>query len=388
MIDETVMPNGFSRADGLGADVRPGTATPSGSVIIRGSSDADSEETTALEEYPESPEIERGEQATITHRMRTGWTDALTRIESLYRGVLQEDQFGNLSAILSAKITHRKGGMADLDVVSEGRFDPPPDEFEVNPVELGVNIMKHPRYFYALQGSTPDEGILNQMVIRKLQDYFENTTSTQRDSIAFQIWASLTFPGTVVGGYATSDGATSATDYNGDVVPVETITGTDMAKRAALEIISKYWRGTETPYIVGIEISWSSYYFLPIEMNLGGYVEDPVLDAVPQLPTEFISTVEPADPNYNIFSFIAEWNPQSYSESGLIDGDLSISWLRKADRLQKNRLVYKITRTWWGSPVGFWDEELYTRNDRPQIADDFLTITPAQNAPLPALPTA
>lgn len=388
MIDETVMPNGFSRADGLGADVRPGTATPSGSVIIRGASDADSEETTVLEEYPDSPEIERGEQATITHRMRTGWTDALTRIESLYRGVLQEDQFGNLSAILSAKITHRKGGMADLDVVSEGRFDPPPDEFEVNPVELGVNIIKHPRYFYALQGDTPDESILNQMVIRKLQDYFENTTSTQRDSIAFQIWASLTFPGTVVGGYATSDGATVATDYNGDVVPVETITGTDMAKRAALEIISKYWRGTETPYIVGIEISWSSYYFLPVEMNLGGYVEDPVLDAVPQLPTEFISTVEPADPNYNIFSFIAEWNPQSYSESGLIDGDLSISWLRKADRLQKNRLVYKITRTWWGSPVGFWDEELYTRNDRPQVADDFLTITPAQNAPLPALPTA
>ena len=69
----------------------------------------------------------------------------------------------------------------------------PPDEFSIVPVELGVNIIKHPRYFYAFMGdgygSTTE--YQNQMVIRLLQDYMENPSANYRDAIIRMLYDSL-----------------------------------------------------------------------------------------------------------------------------------------------------------------------------------------------------
>lgn len=382
-IDNTIFPNGFSRADGLDGNV--GTPDEPGQVRhFQGGQEVDLDEVT-LQEYSDSPEIERAEKATITHRTHTSENDATTRLLTMGRGTRMTDQWGNQSVVLSAKYTQKPGKMADLTVVSEGRFfDPPPDEFALDAVELGVNILKHPRYLYALQGADDDEYLLNQQVIKLLQAYMENPSVGTRDSISFQLWASLTFPGEVQNGVPISDGETDATDWNGDDVTVQTTTGTDLAKRAALEIIQKFWYGIDTPYIVGLEMTWSSFYFIPPYLNLGGYVEDPILDAYPQVPLEYVSVTEPPTANNLIFDAIPLLNPQCYASNGIQGGPLQISWLRKADRIEKQGYIYKVTRRWWGAPVGYWDPDLYTNFDRPSVPDDYTLVTPGRNPPIPA----
>ena len=74
-VDNTA-PSGLDRADGseVNGVQFPGTATPQGVIFVKTPSGAydvlDFLDGTAtvFEEYPDSPEIERAEQATITHR--------------------------------------------------------------------------------------------------------------------------------------------------------------------------------------------------------------------------------------------------------------------------------------------------------------------------------
>lgn len=362
-MDETEIPNGFSRADGLSG--RPGTTTPANAIRAQ-HAEGDAVDEIVLQEQPDSPEIERAEQSTISHTMTLPYGDALTRLTFLGRGTLMEDEYGNESIVLSSRVTHQKGGMALLTVVGRALFDPPPDEFNLTPVELGINIIKHPRYFYAFLGSGygSAEELQNQMVIRLLQDYFDNASAAHRDAITAMI------SGSIGNNAGTGD---QPPPWNGRAFPATSqVSGTDMAKRAALEIIQKYWRGTETPYIVGFEMTWRQHYFIQPELNPGGIVEDPIYDAVPQVPLDFVSVVRPPDIDENIFQLMPGWNPQCYSDDGTPDGDISISWLRKADRLDYNFPIYTVTRTWWGSPVGYWDEQIYSREERPQVADDYL----------------
>ena len=171
-------------------------------------------------------------------------------------------------------------------------------------------------------------------------------------------------------GQAVSDTLKSWRDKN-----LTTIPGTDLAKRAAMEIVAKYWRNEETPYIVGYEIEWSVYYFLPQFMNPGGYVEDPVLDATPQLPDYFWSPYQngliSSETIWDDFRF---FNPQCYSSTGQYSGDTIISWLRKADRVEYERTWFKVTRRWIGTPIGFWDADLYSQNGRPLLPSQFQQI--------------
>lgn len=365
------LPSGFDRADGLYG--RLGTPTPVGAVEADRAGATMTVDQVGPEELPDSPTIERGEQATISHEYETSWEDGLTRIVGLGRGLLQVDSGGNLTKMLSASIRHVKGGMCRLGTVSEGlSFDNPPDQFQIMPVELGVNIIKHPRYLYAFLGNSPTEEKLNQMVIRMLQNYFENTSSAYRDALHELIKASLTNLGTV-GTPPPPYGET--TDPSGSVVGafVGLLQGTQLAKRAALEILQKYWRNIETPYVVGYQIDWSSFSYLPEYLNPGGYIEDPITEATPQLPSYFWSPVFPPD-GRTIFDALAAINPQCYSSNGTPQGAVNISWMRKADTMDYERTWYKTTRTWIGSAVGFWDAELYSAVKRPTVPDDYLPV--------------
>jgi hypothetical protein len=359
---------GFDRADGIAG--RLGTATPAGAVEVDVSGQTGTvAEFMPIEELTDSPTIERAEQATLTHKFRMSYDEAMNRIQWLGRGLVREDSFGNVFKLLSASIQHEKAGTAVLTTVDESiSFDSPPDQFSVVPVELGISIIKHPRYFYAFlgdgYGSATEQK--NQMVIRMLQNYFDNVSAAYRDSLTKKLKESLGTDGAEDAdepGYNSEDGSFNAT----------LITGTDMAKRAAMEIIQKYWRGEETPYIVGYQIIWASFYFRPPYLNPGGYIENPMSDASPQLPDYFSSPNYPPD-SATIFDFIAAINPQSYSSNGLSNGAVNISWLRKADDIDYERTWFKISRTWIGSPVGFWDTELYSSGARPQSADDYLVI--------------
>jgi hypothetical protein len=313
-----------------------------------------------IEEFPDSPEIERAEQATIRHRFSLSWTDATTLIHGLGRGTFQTDSNGNLTRVLSARIAKRHGNTAEIEVVSEGvSFDSPPDEFDCQPVELGINIMKHPRYWYALKGANATDELQNQAVIRALQNYMDIPTFPSRNSIVLLIKNSLGHP----------DGLDA--DSNPTLLK-----GTDLAKAAALEIIQKIWRNEETPYVVGLMATWSVYYWLPPDLNLGGYVEDPITQANPQIPDYFWVDKD----GFEITSQIAALNPQCYSSDGTAGGDVNISWLRKADQLHYNRTWFKLDRIWIGSPVGFWDPQLYTQGARPTVATDYL---PMDTTPLP-----
>lgn len=377
------LPNGLNWADGQSG--RLGTPTPAGAIRVSGAGGVTAIEDIPVEEDPDSPEIERAEQATVTHRFTMSYDEAMTRLAIHGRGRILTDSYGNVTKLLSARVQRTKGNKATFTTVAEGvSFDSPPDQFQIVPVELGVNILKHPRYFYAFlgdgAGSTTE--LQNQMVIRMLQNYFENPTAAYRDAITHLLYCSLGSdagngpqPPEYKNKFKPSEPLT--TGFQDETASAWKVAGTDMAKRAALEIVQKYWRGEETPYIVGYQITWSSFYFRPPLIDPGGRIEDPIYDAVPQLPEYFFSTEYPPDPGLTIFDQIAAFNPQCYSDDGTVTGDPSISWLRKADQLFYERTWFRLERTWIGSPLGHWDFELYSGGERPQAPDDYLVTWPA-----------
>lgn len=288
---------------------------------------------------------------------------------------MRVDSFGDVYKLLSAKWTREKGGAAIMETVEEGiSYDNPPDTFEVTPVELGIHILKHPRYFYALKGATAAEEQKNQMVIRLLQDYFENTTAAYRDSLTNLIRASIghaTPGGTQPPRAVSTDPETGLIDWGGQYVQ-----GTDLAKYAALEIITKYWRGEEAPSVVGWQICWTEYFANPPYLNPGGYIENPITEG--DLPSYFWSTVDTEDPDVdnNIFAEMFDVNPQCYADTGKrIDGETSISWRREADQLEWDFVWFAVHHRWSGSPYGHWDPDLYTKSDRPTTTAEFRQLS-------------
>lgn len=381
------LPSGFDRADGTtfypaytidGVVIWPegyiGTAPAAGQIKVQTAGGGDELTDIPIEE-PDSPEIERAEQATITHRFTMEWNEALMRLQWLGRGTFLYDQNGNTSRVLSATVRYQKPGLGYLTVVAESiNFDTPWDEFQIIPVELGINIIKHPRYLYAFLGTSTAEEQANQCVIRILQDYMENPNAATRDAAIRLLKSSLNSPngdGTAVQPPTAKPGQSS---YE-DVYPAGSlVAGTEMAKRAALEIITKYWRNTETPYIVGWQIVYSQYFWAPPSINPGGYLEDPILNDTTPLPDFFWNPHWPDLSSDTIFDRIIEFNPQCYSSDGTNQGTLNISWLRKSDQVEHQRTWFKRTSTWCGSAVGYWDEELFTSGPRPQVPDDYLPV--------------
>lgn len=343
---EIATPCGFDRATGTqsSAGLLPGTPNPDGQITV-----ASSDGTIQFEELPDSPEIELAEQGTIVHRFRTSWSDGFSRLQGLPRGLLQTDSYGNTYRILSSKLSSDRGTLCYLTVTSEAvSFDTPPDEFACTPVELGINIIKHPRYLYALlpnyaqsqnqtptppPADTPAQITSKQAVLALIQQYMDTISIPPAQN---GVLSNLAIKSSV---------QTQVTTY---------------AEAAAQEIVQKLWSQEDSPYVVGFQIVWAQYFWFPQFLNPGGYIEDPI--STGGLPPYFGSP----DGDYNIstiFDKLAELNSQCYQD--FYTGGLNISWLRKADTQEYQRTWYKVTRTWIGSAIGHWDTNIYSQLPRP-----------------------
>jgi hypothetical protein len=413
--DESMLPTGYDRA-GDGTTV---WGTPSSALGIIVDS-ADGPGLISTEELPDSPEIERAEQTTVTHRFMCSPTDAWTWSETLYRGVVMADSSGNLVKVLSSKIQAQKGGSYLVTVIGEFlNLDVPPDEFDLSTTQLNIDILKHPRYFFALNPEAENNTIeiqlgdffyypsissVQQSIIRSIQTYRDSPFFPSADNIngliQNNIWSQLN--GNSI------DVNLPNENFDDTLAPVDPVRLTEttpsseancryfiisvpaddpkikMAQAAANEIIQKIWRCEDTPYIAGYQITWSSFSTISPSINPGGYIEDPydagninqvtgevVAVSSPELPDYFYSSTYPANPSKTIFDDLPVLNPTCYSDDGTENGNYSISWLRQADTVHFDRTFYKITRTWIGSPVGHWDADLYSQYNRPTSAEDY-----------------
>ena len=415
--------------DRLGMDgLTLGTPSPSGAVTVDSANNSgiDSFEP---QEYADSPEIERAEQCTVTHRFIMSWQDGLAYSDTYPRGSVFADSNGDLYKVLSSKIQSKAGGLCDLTVISEAiTFDNPPDEFSLTTVSLNIDILKHPRYFFALNPSgdnsttttTIDGNVLTinissvlQSIIRAVQTYRDspffpsknNLNGLVQNNVLAQIYGDsidVNYPNESFDPNDDEVEPIKLTDSNYTdsvakncryfVIPVPTTDpAIDLATAAALEIISKIWRCEDTPYIAGYQITWSQYFYLPQKLNPGGYIENPFDDgngnkngqfpdlpdyvAEPSLPDYFYSTASPPDSSQTIFDDLPIYNAACYSSDGTQDGNYSISWLRQADTIEYERTWYKVTSTWIGSPVGHWDYDIYGGDTiRPTTTEEYNTV--------------
>lgn len=397
------LPSGLDRADGTASLGNPDVkklGTPSEADQINATSHGGSGvDKVPVEEEPDSPVIELAEQDTITHRFRIPWNEALTRGLAHRRGQIRTDgdEPPNYTKLLSCTIQRAKGGMATVHTVAEAmNGDTPPDLFECVPVELGLHIFKHPRYLRSFLGDPTIPNTLitgdtvggygslteakNQMVLRLLQDYMENTTAAWRAALSDLLRNSLNSND----GVPTTSQPPKPTSVAGkEVVFASTakVCGTDMAKAAAMEIIQKYWRGEETPSIVGFQITWTEFSWLPRHLNPGGYAEDPMTEG--GLPPYFWDTTWPPSESSvsNIFDYMAKWNPACYSSTGHYSGTTSISWRRESDQIVRERTFFAIQHRWAGSPIGHWDPHLYNRYDAPHKKENYVPPSTAAGAP-------
>ena len=407
--------------DGQSVMVKVGTPIPNGMELVQTqSSGANPNQDVTdypVEEEVDSPLIERAEQATITKRFNMGWEDGKDEIAGLGRGTVLQDSWGNVVRVLSSTLQRLRGGRAALTVVSESlSFDTPPDEFSVSTVELGINILKHPRYFYALAPNDTDsvvEYYTKHAIIRGIQEYQDNplvppTSAALGGLINGQIQSK--FVASIVNGVmqidipnpnfepkykkvddatikdgtasppaytvkATADGqindpschvAIDSTSINSDRII--------LALAAAKEILGKIWRIEDNPYLVGFQITWSAYYYRPPYLSPGGYIQDPINDQGvdnPGLPDYFYSPSTPPQTDTTIFDDMPIFNPCCYSSDGTSTGTVSISWLRKADDIEYQRTWFKVTRTWIGSAIGCWDTDIFSHNNRPTVPADY-----------------
>jgi len=374
------VPSCFNRANGDDlippANVPMGTPAPEGSVLI---TDASGTNIISFNEDDNSPEIERAEQATITHTFTTTWQDAINRLIGLGRGTILYDSYGNETRVLSSKIVHMEGEAAKLIVVCEGlSFDTPPDEFDCVPVDLGINIIKHPRYFYYLDpngtaSDTAQERQAKQAIIAAVQTYQDAPFYPSQDFVNSLLKNNIqNFFAVNKVPVTTGTGATpSTTTFDASASP-----SVSLAIAAASEIITKLWKQIDNPPLTGYKITWKQYYFKDpaggleplLYLNPGSYIEDPITEAIPSLPDYFGSTNGDYATGGTIFDQIANINPQCYRN---IDGVLQISWARLPDEQDYVRTWFCVTRSWIGSPIGMWDQDLYSKLPRPTLPSQY-----------------
>lgn len=360
------------------------------------------------QEDADSPEIERAEQATIMHKIKGGYYDMLVLLGGLGRGTFLEDSFGNVTRVLSSRLVSRKGRQSELSVTAESiSFDTPPDEFSCTPVDLGIDIIKHPRYAWALNTNPSDETsnipvgditvnfvAIKSAIIRLIQTYRDSPFFPSADNIngliQNNIMSSLSGSSTntylnvqvPVVGFDPTQAVSSPPLWDGVVanlpsgnysyaivaVPVNLSDPTDpiaIAIAASKEIISKLWRGEDVPYLPGYQVTLAQYFFKPVYLNPGAYSESPV----GIVPDYFLSPTQ--DGSTTIFDQFAQINPQCFSSDGTATGAVSISWLRKSDEVDFQRSWFRYPSTWTGSPIGTFDVQIYSGGDRPQNANDF-----------------
>ena len=317
-ISSDQVPNGVDWGDGL--DGRPGTPTPNGAELIV---QAQGFDTQPLEEFPDSPDIERAEQGTIKHNFKIDYDNGLVYLAGLGRGTFMVDSAENITKILSSRLVRGRGNISTLSVTAESiSFDTPPDEFRLSIIELNPALEKHPRY-----GFLPAN-------IRQMVNQAVSAAMIKSANEATQLIAGISL-------------------YAGRP-PIGTWT---QVQAAANELLLKRRLGEDTFYLPGFEIVWSQYFYLPPSLNPGGYIEDPIDGG--GLPYYFWSTDQTPFGD-SIFDAMADINPQFYSAG--------ISWLRQADYYEYVRTWFKITHTWHGAPFAQWDSQLYNQEPSPYPA--------------------
>lgn len=380
------LPFGFDTADGVtklpanptgsgGTSEVVGTPVPADQVSVSSNSGA----IPTIENYDDSPTIERAEQATSQGKLKMSWAACLSFITVLGRGTFVTDSFGNVWRILSSSIQRFRSGfqMGNLSYTAESiSFDSPPDDFQMIPSELGIDIIKYPRYFFSLypQGNdftdivgvapnTATRAQVKMAIIRAIQTY--------RDSPYFPPQGSTSLNGTIQNNVINSFLSSLIPSLNGaaeNTINVSGDAGCQLAIAAASEVIQKLWFQLDTPYLAGFEVTWTQYFFAPVYENPGGYVESPV----GIVPDYFISPSQ--DGSNTIFDQMALVNPQCYSANGESGGTVNISWLRKADEVVYERTWFRVTHKWVGSPIGHWDAQIYSGGERPSSPSDYLPL--------------
>lgn len=429
-------PTGLDRGDGVtvlpkqplgsgGAGGTFGTPTPP---------EARQTSSQTPQEDPSSPDIERGEQGTIVHQFNLNWNDGLDYLPGLGRGTYLQDSAGNTSRVLTTRLKSVRGDQAQLTVTAESiSFDTPPDEFSITPSDLGADIIKHPRYFWALNPTSTDSNNFETVgstqvsltkiksdLIRMIQTYRDTPMFPSNDYVNGLIQSTIMaqLSNGTVGFTTTVDNphfdptkpavATQAYDgFPADIPagnsqllslfipydPTNITDGMTIAIAATKEIISKLWRQEDVPYFPTFEVRFSQYFFAPPFLNPGGYIED-ARDVVPEffftpyqgtLQTVLargdfgssfsnLDTVQPQGfTNASIFDNFPGINPQSFSSDRKSAGAafLNISSLRKADELEYQRTWFRKTSTWIIALNGHFDPDLYTESAGPQVSTDF-----------------
>jgi hypothetical protein len=423
------LPQGVNRADGEpkknGVGYRLGTKTSGRTISTPGGKTTPDD--IPINELPDSPTIERAEQGTVTHKYTMSYTEALNRCNIYGRGQMVVDEADNYWRVLSSTVQYVRGDSAILTIVAESiSFDVPPDEFQIQPVKLNIDITKHPRYYFALtptaqiptpwpswlKADTDTQQAAKQAILRVIQAYRDTPWMPQTDTTKSLIgiyhddiqamlsggkfiWSvpnpnyepqfTATLPPQVGETFdwddgtlafypqkATASGQDNPRFYYKYTNTTETDPGgkIQLALAAAQEIINKLWRMEDSPLVNGVEITWSSYYFRPPWLNLGSYLENPI-DNKTGVPDYFWSTTWPPNGAYTIFDNLAAYAPQIYSLSGTSDGLVTISWLRDADTIEYQRTWFRVTRKWLGAPIGSWDKDIYSSNNRPRSPDEY-----------------
>lgn len=436
-----VIPVGINTADGVtvlpvqpsgssGTPVVVGTVLPTMDYFFYG---------TDIQESPGSPTIERAEQCTCQHTMEMNFTTGLGYWSQMGRGTIVSDTAGNIWRILSTSIKRTRALMCELSYSMESiSFDSPPDDFSLNEVSLDLNIIKHPRYAWALNPYVTDSSTfqmvgdtpiyytqIKEAIIRMIQNYTDSPFYPSEAQVQGLIQSNILSMLSQVQGTTTTtiqinypnknwNGNSATVDpvpWDGKTADLPTANCTyfviaapvdltnplnpvTIAVAAAKELISKLWRQEDTPYIAGYEIIWKQYFFQPVFLNPGGYIEDPTGWVPAYFINPYASSIIPrgnqndvgpigtgygnsdVDPptrvgDPTIFDRMASINPQCYSVSGYPNGNVNFSSLRKSDHYDYERTWFAVSHSWLMAPVGKWDSDIYTQQSRPDNAGQY-----------------
>lgn len=295
-----------------------------------------------FEELPDSPELEFGEQSTITHRFKVDYITGTTLMSIYPRGYELTDSRGNKTRVLSTKLNmvDKSGLVAIFTMVCESySFGNPPDEFIIDTNEINPSIEKHPRYSN----------------LTYLMRYYVRQANVTDDIDLQQVY----------------DNCISNIENNG---------GTSDQEDAAQELLFKRHKGIDSFYLAGFKISWSKYYWYPQVMNPGGYIEDPFKDG--GLPA-YCWSVDQTPSGTNIFSQVEQFNGTMF-QIAETSAPWGLSWLRQADVQVLQRTWWRVTRTWVGGNLGTWDNEIYNQSLQPYETDEGDGSVP--NVPPPNTP--
>jgi hypothetical protein len=200
-------------------------------------------------------------------------------------------------------------------------FAAPPEEFDIEVVELNPPAEKHPRY--------------------------SGLTYIQRDNIRNQTVA---------------DSADVAQQWLNSVTSSCITTNPSISYPSALnqyqqglELMYKKQKGEDNFYLSGYKMIFSQYFWQPVDINPGGYIENPFL----VVPAYYWTDQN----DNNIFSKTTQYNPNVYINNNNIPNvyaaTYGLSWLRQTDVLHQQRTWYKLTSTWVAGTLGMWDNEWY-----------------------------